>query len=294
MKLTVNQLEIFIEVARQGSMTKAAKMLHRTQPAISIQLKELERRCGAKLFNVIGKKLFLTAAGEQLLSICSSIQEKIRDIPHLLSVNANHLSGVFKISIVSTAQYFIPQLLGDFRRHYPDVNIKLTVTNRETVLQRLQDNQDDLVILSQLPRMINIVTYPILDDHLVLIAPPDHRLAKRSQLRFSDLAQEDFIVREIGSGTRMVMEKIFSKHKIVPKISLQLGSGEAVKQAVIGGMGISLVSEHSIKQEIKLKKLAVLKLSGFPIRHTWYAVYPKSKSVNLVAKKFLEMIKRED
>jgi DNA-binding transcriptional LysR family regulator len=290
MKVTLNQLDVFAEVARHSSVTKAANALHRTQPAISIQLKELEQRCGFKLFDVIGKKVFLTAAGDKLLTICDSIQKKINEIPNLLNINAKELFGVFKISIVSTAQYFIPTLLGHFHQQHPNVEIKLTVTNRDTALERLQNNQDDLVILSQLPHLIKITAQPILDDHLVMIAPFKHHLAKGKKTKWREIANENFIAREAGSGTRMVMEKIFSQHKIVPKVSFELGSGEAVKQAVMSGMGISLVSKNSIEQELKLKKLAILDIQGLPTKHTWYAVYPKGKSLSPITQKFLELI----
>jgi DNA-binding transcriptional LysR family regulator len=208
----------------------------------------------------------------------------------LLHFDSEQLLGTFKISIVSTAQYFIPKLLGQFHREYPNVEIKLIVTNRESILKRLSDNQDDLVVLSQIPPLIKIVSKPILDDHMVMIAPSNSHLCKRSDIPLRKLDNEDFITREIGSGTRMVMEKIFRQHKLVPKISLELGSGEAVKQAVMFGLGISLVSKNSIEEELKLNKLKILDIHGLPVKHTWYAVYPKNKSLNPIAKKFLSMI----
>jgi DNA-binding transcriptional LysR family regulator len=290
MKVTLNQLVIFAEVVRQRSITKAAKMLHRTQPAISIQIKELEKRYGVKLIDIIGKKVCLTQAGSELWEAYQNIDQQMSAIAIKLSKRGGTLKGIFNITIVSTAQYFIPKLLGDFRHKYPEVDIKLTVTNRANALLRLQNNLDDLVILSQLPKELKIHSQAVLDDQLVLIAATENSLATRKKLKLSDLDNEHYLIREQGSGTRMAMEKIFKKQKFQPKIVMELGSGEAIKQAVMANMGVSLVSKMSLDQELKLKKLAILNVQNFPVKHTWYAVHLAQKTLSPIAEEFLKLI----
>jgi len=290
MKVTLNQLAIFAEVVRQESITKAAKILHRTQPAISIQIKELEKRYGVKLIDIVGKKVCLTPAGSELWEAYQNIDQQISAIAIKLSKRSGTLKGIFNIAIVSTAQYFIPKLLGDFRHKYPEVEIKLTVTNRASVLLRLKNNLDDLVILSQLPKELKIDTQAVLDDQLVLIAATEHSLAMRKNLQLSDLKNEHYLIREQGSGTRTAMEKIFKKQKFQPQIVMELGSGEAIKQAVIANMGVSLVSKMSLDQELKLKKLVILKVRNFPVKHTWYAVHLANKTLSPITEAFLKFI----
>jgi DNA-binding transcriptional LysR family regulator len=200
------------------------------------------------------------------------------------------LKGSFNITIVSTAQYFIPKLLGDFRHKNPEVDIKLTVTNRANALLRLKNNVDDLVILSKLPEDLQIHAQAILDDQLVLIAAKDHPLAAREKLKLSDLTNEPYLIREPGSGTRMAMEKTFKKHKFEPKIVMELGSSEAIKQAVMANMGVSLVSKMSLEQELKLKKMVILQVQNFPVKHTWYAVHLAQKTLSPIAEEFLKFI----
>jgi DNA-binding transcriptional LysR family regulator len=290
MKITLNQLAIFAEVVRQQSLTKAAKILHRTQPAISIQLKELEKRYGVKLIDIIAKKVCLTPAGSELWEAYQAIDQQLSAIANKLSKRSGTLQGIFKIAIVSTAQYFIPKLLGDFRHKHPEVEIKLTVTNRANALLRLQNNLDDLVILSQLPNDLKIHAQAVLDDQLVLIAATEHALAKRKNLQLRELKNEHYLIREPGSGTKMAMEKIFKKQKFQPQIVMELGSGEAIKQAVMVNMGISLVSKMSLEQELKLKKLVILNVQNFPVKHTWYAVHLAQKTLGSIAEEFLKFI----
>jgi DNA-binding transcriptional LysR family regulator len=290
MKVTLNQLAIFAEVVRQKSITKAAKVLHRTQPAISIQIKELEKRYGVKLIDIIGKKVCLTPSGSELWEAYQAIDQQISAIANKLSKSSGTLKGIFNIAIVSTAQYFIPKLLGDFRHKYPEVEIKLTVTNRGNALLRLHNILDDVVILSQLPKDLKIHAQAVLDDQLVLIAATEHSLAKRKDLQLSELKNEHYLIREPGSGTRMAMEKIFKKQRFQPQIVMELGSGEAVKQAVMANMGISLVSKMSLEQELKLKKLVILNVQNFPVKHTWYAVQLAQKTSSPIAEEFLKFI----
>lgn len=290
MKVTLHQLDIFTEVVKQLSITKAARALKMTQPGVTIQIKELEKRYRINLVEIIGKKLYVTDAGKELYQTYQEITNKFSDIESAFSQRLGALKGNFKVCIVSTAQYFIPKLLGNFQKKYPDVQIKLTVTNRQMTLERLKNNEDDLVILSQKPKDLSIHSQAILVDQLVLIAAANHPLAKEKKRNIKELKNELFLVRESGSGTRMAMDKIFHKHQLQAKIIMELGSGEAIKQAVMANMGISLVSKMSIEQELKLKKLCILDIVEFPSKHTWYAVHLKQKHLTSIAKAFLAFV----
>ena len=294
MKVTLHQLEVFSEVVKHKSITKASQALHMTQPGVTIQIKELEKRYGAQLIEIIGKKLYLTERGRWLHSAYQDIAQKLKDIETYFTEESGELKGAFNICIVSTAQYFIPYFLGQFHELNPLVDIKLTVTNRQTAIERLKNNQDDLVILSQKPDNIVVNSELVLEDQLVMIAQSPHPLKKEKDIHLKNLDQEKFLLREVGSGTRMAMEKIFKRYKINPKIIMELGSGEAIKQAVIAGMGISLVSRMSIEQELKLKKLIILPVSELPAKHAWYAVSLKQKKLSRIASEFLEFIAKTD
>jgi DNA-binding transcriptional LysR family regulator len=290
MKPTLHQLAVFASVAKTRSITRAAKLLHMTQPGVSIQIKQLEERYGMTLIEVIGKQIHLTAAGQELYQASQDIATRLEAVDISFSQMRGHLKGELRIAIVSTAKYFIPHWLGEFHRQYPDIAISLKVTNRETVLERLNQNQDDLVILSQIPKKLPLISEAILEDLLVIPAPPTHPFAKRKQIPLNDLGSQPFIVRESGSGTRMVMEKIFSQHQIQPKIVMELGSTEAIKQAVMAGIGLSLLSKMSIEQELKLKRLVILDIKKFPLKHPWYAVHLKGKKLSPIASNFLQFI----
>lgn len=290
MKITLHQLEIFAEVAKQLSITKAAEALRMTQPAVSIQMKLLEQRCGIALTEIIGKKVYLTDAGRDLYETYQEIISRLDYIESSFKQRQGKYKGSLRISIVTTAQYFIPNLLGKFHKHYPDVDIKLSVTNREAVIERLKRNEDDLVILSQIPKQLAIKKEPILYDKLVVVAHPKHPIAKEKSIRLKEILEEPLLIREKGSGTRMAMEKVFTQAKLKPNIIMELGSGEAIKQAAMSGMGVSLLSEISIQQELKLRKIAVLDVKGFPVMHPWYAVWLEQKKLSPIAHAFLEFI----
>jgi DNA-binding transcriptional LysR family regulator len=288
--MTLHQLKVFATVAELKSVTLASQKLHMSQPAVSIQLKQLEFQYGLPLIEIIGKKVHLTEAGKKVHAAYLATSECLRNLDTEISELKGFIKGELKIAVVSTAKYFIPQLLGDFHHKYPHVEIKLVVSNREEVIKRLKENKDDLVVLSQLPKKMNIMAHQFLEDFLVVPATLNHPLLKRKNLSFKELASETFINREPGSGTRMVMEKLFEKYQINPKIIMELGSSTAVTQAVIAGFGLSIISKMSIEQELLLKKLALLDIKNFPIKHPWYLVYAKSKKLSLTAINFLRFL----
>lgn len=290
MALTLHQLKIFRSVVEEGGITAAATKLHMTQPAVSIQIKQLEEHFGLSLIEVIGRKVYATNAGKKLYSSAVDIQASI----HSLEIDFSHMKGCLKgrlsIAVVSTAKYFIPALLGEFHRKYPNVAIQLKVTNRGEVLERLENNVDDMAILSQLPQKLNILSEQILEDELVIPVPPEHALVNRRNIKLSDLSHEPFLMREAGSGTRMVMEQLLAKHNIEPKVVMELGSSSAIRQAVIAGFGLSMLSKVSIEQDLILNNLKILDIVDFPVRHPWYAVTLKDKQLSPVAQNFLQML----
>jgi DNA-binding transcriptional LysR family regulator len=290
MNMTLHQLKTFIAVAEHGGLTAAAEKLHMTQPAVSIQVKLLEDYYGLPLLEVVGKKVYLTDVGRMLYQTAKATLAQLAELETEFSHIQGGMKGRLSVSVVSTAKYFVPHLLGQFHREYPDVEICLNVTNRAIVLERLQNNSDDLVILSQLPEKLPIIAEQFLEDELVIPAPPDHPFAKQHGIELSALKNEPFIIRERGSGTRMVMEQVFKKHHLNPRVVMEFGSSSAIKQAVIAGFGLSFLSKMSIENELLLNKLVILDIQKFPVRHYWYAVYLKGKKLTPIAKKFLQLL----
>ena len=290
MHLSLRQLKLFEAVARHLSFTRAAEELHLTQPAVSIQVKQLEGSVGLPLFEQIGKRIFLTEAGRELFDASQDIFGRIKTLEMVLADMKGLVKGRLDISVVTAAKYFSPHLLGAFLRLYPDVDVRLQVTNREQLLRRLSKNQDDLVIMGQVPDDIDVSAQPFLDNPLVIIAPPSHRLAQARGITLEQLTSEAFVVREPGSGTRKAMETLFGKLGTPLKVTMELGSTEAIKQAVIAGLGLSLVSRHNITLELATHSVCILDVVDFPIERQWFAVYPRGKKLSLVASTFLEFI----
>lgn len=289
MKTNLHQLKVLAAVAELGSMTQAAKKLYMTQPAVSIQIKQLEEQYRMVLTEVIGKKVYLTEAGKKIYSAYQKITKSLNWLEMELANLKGNLAGQLSISMVSTAKYFIADLLGPFHRQFPQIEIQLKVLNRGDVLHRLEQNCDDLYILSQLPEKQAIIAKPILKDCMVIPAPLDHPLVHQKKIHLNELANYPFVIRESGSGTRMVMERVMTNMPEKPRIVMELGSNSAIKQAIMAGFGLSMVSQMSITHELELNKLVILDIKKFPIPHNWYLVYLKGKELSLVAKNFFEM-----
>jgi DNA-binding transcriptional LysR family regulator len=198
--------------------------------------------------------------------------------------------GTLKLAVVTTAEYFAPRLLGSFSRQYPGIDLSLKVLNRERVLDRLADNLDDLYVLGQPPEELDVVAEPFLENPLVVIAPADHPLAGKKNIPLARLAELNFLLREPGSGTRAAIERLFSEHRQKLKVIMELGSNEAIKQAIAGGLGISVLSRHTL--EGSQGRLAILDVEAFPIVRHWYVVYPGGKELSVIAREFLEYLKR--
>ena len=290
---TLRQLQIFEVVARNLSYTRAAEELYLTQPTVSIQLKQLTDIVGMPLLEQVGKRIFLTDAGRELLEVCHSILDGLTRFEMVVANMKGVKAGKLRIAVITTAKYFVPRLLGPFCDQYPGIDIALKVTNRERLLQRLTDNEDDLYILGQPPEHMDIWVEPFLENPMVVLAPFNHPLSKQKNIPAARIAEEPFLMRESGSGTRLATELFFKEHGLPINFRMELGSNEAIKQAVAGGLGISVLSAHTLALEKSVNELVVLDVEGFPIRRQWYVAYSKGKQLSVVAQTFLEFLQSE-
>jgi len=289
-RITLRQLQVFEVVARHQSFTRAARELHLTQPAVSMQVTQLEDSFGLPLLEQLGKRLHLTEAGREVYTYVRSIQQQLDELETVL----NRLKGVgggrLRISVATTANYFIPTLLGSFSRRYPDVTVSLDVTNRETLLRQLRENTVDLVIMGQPPAEADVEAQAFMENPLVVVAPPGHPLAREKKIPLARLQEEVFLVREPGSGTRSAMERFFAERGIRLRTGMEVGSNEAIKQSVQAGLGLGLLSRATIEQELELKRLAVLDVADFPIMRHWYVVHRHGKRLSGAAEAFKRFV----
>jgi DNA-binding transcriptional LysR family regulator len=287
MRFSLRQLHIFEAVARHLSYTRAAEELHLTQPAVFAQVKQLEDNIGLPLLDRIGKQLFLTDAGREVLATSRETVQAIEHLEMRLADMQGLKKGKLRIAIVTTAKYLIPRLLGEFCTRYPGIEAALTVTNREKLLARLAENADDLVVLGAPPEHLDVVAMPIADNPLVVVARQDHPLVGKKKIPLKRIAAEPFILREAGSGTRLTIERYFASQGLTPRIRMELGSNEAIKQAIAGGLGLSILSSHTLTLESGQGPLQTLDVAGFPLMRQWYIAYPAGKHLSAVAEAFL-------
>jgi DNA-binding transcriptional LysR family regulator len=287
---TLHQLKVFEAVARHGSFTRAAEELLITQPTVSSQVKHLSQAVGLPLFEQIGKQLYLTDAGQELQATFHDIFQRLEHFEMTIADLKGAKQGRLSLSVVTTAKYVIPRLLGSFCQNYPAIDIALQVINHQQITQRMLENKDDLYILSQPPEDIDLCTKPFLDNPLVVVAPSNHPLVGKTQIPIEALNNEPFIMRESGSGTRRAVQKLFDKSKVSVRVRLELGSNEAIKQAIAGGLGISVLSKHTLNSYGDQRELTTLDVVGFPIQRCWYAAYLNGKQLSVVAQTFLEYL----
>jgi len=290
---TLHQFKVFEATARHGSFTRAAEELYLTQPTVSMQVKQLTKSLGLPLFEQVGKRLYLTDAGRELYSTCQDIFDKLDQLEMRVADLKGMKQGHLKLTVITTAKYFVPRLLGPFCQQYPGVDVSLIVTNHERAIERLADNQDDLYVMSQLPEHIDVKDHPFLNNPLVVMAPKNHPLANQKNIPIEKLNGEPFIMREQGSGTRKAVQAMLEKHNIEVKVRLELGSNEAIKQAIAGGLGLSILSCHTLTPEGDTGELTILDVEGFPIERQWYVVHLGSKQLSIVASTFLDYLKAE-
>ena len=290
MRVTLRQLQTFEAVARLSSVTRAAQEMHVSQPTVSKQIKLLQEEVGMPLIEHIGKKLFLTEAGQQLYDTCAQWLNTWGRFEQTIADLKGMKQGRLRVSTVTTAKYFLPRILGLFCQKYPGIDVSLEVLNRIRVLERLANNQDDLYIMGVPPESEDVYAEPFIENSLVMIAPTNHPLAAKKQIPVAELEGQPFILREQGSGTRLLVEKLFDDLKLRLNVRMELGSNEAIKQAVAGGLGVSLLSKSSLNLDPSQNELCLLDIQGFPIKRHWYMVRPKDKELSVVAQTFMDFL----
>ncbi|MBY0576343.1 MAG: LysR family transcriptional regulator [Gallionellaceae bacterium] len=286
LSFTLRQLQVFEKVASHLNYSRAAEELYLSQPAVSMQIKQLEGHIGLPLFEQMGKKIFLTEAGRELFHYSRSISQQLAEMEALFDEMKGLGQGKLTLSVVNTANYFTPQLLAKFCQQHPNINVILQVANRDAVLKQLADNSTDLAIMGRPPEGVDVSAESFLENPLVVIAAPDHPLARLKRVKFAQLAQEKFLSREPGSGTRSAMERIFAQHHIQPRISMEMETNEAIKQAVQAGMGLGILSQHSIELELETRRLVVLNVEHFPLLRHWFVVHRSAKRLSSAALAF--------
>jgi len=291
--LTLRQLKVFESVARHLNYTRAAAELHLTQPAVSMQVKQLEGSLGAVLFEQLGKRIHLTEAGKEVLGYARNITQQLDELEAVLNRQKGLAGGRLRISVATTANYFVPTLLGSFSRRYPDITVSLDVTNRETLLRQLSENLVDLVIMGRPPAEADVEAEVFMENPLVIVAPPEHALARVKKIPLKRLQEEVFLVREPGSGTRIAMERFFSERGMHLRTGMEVGSNEAIKQSVQAGLGLGLLSRATVDQELALGQLVVLDVAEFPIMRHWYMVHRRGKRLSPVARAFRDFVLSE-
>jgi DNA-binding transcriptional LysR family regulator len=284
--VTLRQLRVFEQVARHRSMSRAAEALHLTQPAVSMQVKQLETLVGMPLLEQVGRRLFLTEAGAELAEHARRIGIQVAEAESALNQLRGLERGQLRLAVVSTVNYVVPRLLASFSEKHPGVHISLQVANREAVLAALADNRTDLAITGQPPDDIDVVAQHFMDNPLVVIAPPGHALARQRHIPLARLRDEVLLVREAGSGTRAAMQRFFIERGIELRTGSELGTNEAIKQAVQAGLGLGVISAQTIELELETRRLVVLPVEGFPILRHWYIVHRTQKRLSAAAQAF--------
>lgn len=291
--VSLRQLRVFEAVARLSSYTRAAEELHLSQPAVSMQVHQLEDAVGLPLFERLGKAITLTEAGREVHQYSRSINRALQEMEEVLEALNGVNRGRLHVAVASTVNYFAPRLLAVFHQRYPGISPRLDVTNRESLVRQLEANSIDIALMGVPPQDVEVEAEAFTDNPLVVIAPPDHPLASEHAIPLSRLASEVFVMRESGSGTRQSMERHFREAGQAIRHGMQMTRNEAVKQAVRSGLGLSVVSLHTIELELETRRLVVLDVEGFPLPRKWYLVYRRGKRLSPAAAAFRDFVLRE-
>lgn len=287
-RITFRQLETFTAVARFGSFTKASEALHLTQSAVSIQIRHLAETIGLPLFDQSGRKVVLTAAGEELLATGRRLDDVWNRFESAINALKGMRRGKLRIGLEMTSKYFLPRMLGDFCKRYPGIEIELEIANRGRIVDRLRGNEDDLYVMSYPPDGMDIVMLPILDNEYVVIAPAGHWAVGKTRIALRDLAGEHFLLREVGSGSRHAIDQHAEELGARIDVRLSLASNEAIRELVASGMGIGVLSRHALGDSIDRDDIKLLDVEGFPLKQPWSVVYLRGKVLSLPAQAFLD------
>lgn len=285
--LTFRQLETFTTVARFGSFSRAAEALHLTQPAVSIQIRQIADLVGLPLFEQTGRDIQLTAAGQELLQTARELDDSWSRFESAIDALKGLRKGRLRVALVTTAKYFLPRMLGAFCQRYPDIDIELEVANRARIVERLRANEDDLYIMSFPPEELDVVATPFLDNPLVVVAPAGYPLPAGA-LTLADLRPYPFLMREAGSGTRRAVDRHLAQNGHTLNIKLSLGSNEAIRDLVVSGMGLAILSRHVVGENPQAEGLRILDVAGFPLQQPWSIVHLRRKVLSLPARAFID------
>lgn len=290
MHLTLRQLKVFEAVATRLSYTAAAKELYLSQPAVSMQIRQLEENVGLPLFEKLGKKVHLTEAGKELHGYGRSIFQQLEEMGEVMESLKGVNRGRLDIAVASTVNYFAPKALGGFSRRFPNVKLSLEVTNRRNLVRMLEQNEKDLVLMGKPPEGLELDSEPFMDNPLVVIAPPGHPLNGVEGVTLERLAEETFLMREPGSGTRLAMERFFEQKGLEIKSGMTMTRNEAIKQGVRAGLGLGIVSTHTIELEVEAGRLVILDVEGFPLVRKWFIIHRHGKRLSPSGQAFKDFL----
>lgn len=293
LRMTFRQLQVFRLVCDNRSYSRAAEEMALTQPAVSLQIRQLEELLGQPLFDYIGKKLYLTDAAEALLLASADIFGRLESLDMQLADLQGSLQGQLSLAVESSAKYFVPHLFAAFRREYPEVNLQLVVVNHAQALKRLSANRDDLLIMSLVPPEMSLEFLPFLNNPIIAVAPPDHPLCSQGPLTLQDLTAWPLLIREPGSGTRQACEEYCHQKRAHFAHSLEVGSMEGQREGVIAGLGLALLPRHAVRRELECGALRELPVAELPLLHSWCLVHPRGKYLSPVAQAFFAFVRNQ-
>ena len=291
-RLTFRQLQVFLMVHQYRSYSRAGEQLGLTQPAVSSQIRQLESALDMPVFEYVGRKLYCTAAGERLADTATAIFESLKNLQTDLAAQQGRVAGELKLVAVNTAQYVVPYLLKGFVAAHPDVTVNLRVVNRAEALRRLDDNEDHLMILGIVPEDKPLNVLPFLDNEFIAVAAPDHPLADAKTISARRFLGEKLLLRESGSGSRLTLELFCQQHRVAVRSYMELGANDAIKHAVMAGLGVAVLPRLSLRSELQLGQLVELPVEGFPLRRSWCVVYPKSKYPTPAMSAFVDYVQQ--
>lgn len=290
---TLRQFKVFEMVARHLSFTRAAEELFLTQPAVSMQIKQFEDNMGLVLFERLGRKIYLTEAGKEIYRLSREITAKLEETAAIIDEIKGSDGGHLVVSVASTVQYFAIRLLAGFRQHYPNISVSLKVTNHKSLLYQLDKNETDIVLMGKPPENQDLKYEFLLDNPLVVIAAANHPLQGQKNIALETLKTHTFLMREQGSGTRTSVEKFFAENGITVSASMEMNNNSAIKLGVEAGLGLGIVSCHTIDTELDAGRLVVLDVEAFPLMRKWYMVRREGKRLSAVGSAFEEFVRTE-
>jgi LysR family transcriptional regulator, low CO2-responsive transcriptional regulator len=290
---TLTQLRAFEASARLGSLTRAAEELHLSQAAASVQIKKLSETIGLPLFEHIGNRIYLTEAGRRVYAGCGEMFRVLSCLEDRLEEMRGLAAGHLRLAVTTTARHFAPRLLGAFAQRNPGIDVTLQIHNRQTLIARLANNEDDLYMFVEPPAEIEVAVQAILPNPLVVFAARTHPLAGAQDIPFARLATEPFLMREAGSGTRAAALRVFALHGLAPRVRMELNSDEAICEAIATGLGVSILSRYSVAMEPAGARLVCLDARGFPLESHWHFVYPVGKHLSAAVRAFMDFTRAE-